>query len=174
MDDENTWKPSREPNPWRGQGSARRARFADAACAAHPVERLQSVTFEPVVWTIYRHTHTATDRCYVGQTMRTWEERWAAHQRDSLLHPLLFAAIQEHGVRAFRHEVLERVDTQAKANDAEKKWIAHFGCLDPDGYNQREGGARLPTGLTASDQPATRMVLGKIDKVRGVKVIPIA
>lgn len=143
--EENPWAASQEPNPWRttGTGSRHGTRVGAALIAASPIERAP-LPSPPVRWTIYCHTHAATGRRYVGQTIKTMAERWTAHKRkaEAERHPLLSEAVYALGPRAFTHEVLEVVRTQAEANAAEQRWIAHFGCQAPHGFNQTVGGER--------------------------------
>ena len=97
-------------------------------------------------YTIYCHTHVATQRRYVGMTTRTLEKRWLEHvyfanNPDSKYHFYFHRAIRKHGAENFAHEVLEVVDTLGAAREAEAWWIAHFGSDDHAlGYNITAGG----------------------------------
>lgn len=108
-------------------------------------------------WTIYCHTNRDSGKRYVGMTSQTMESRWAKHlsgasRTGSKYECAAFwAAIRKHGPDAFDHEVLESgIATLEEANLAEIKWIAHFGCIAPVGYNISSG------GKSASTHPETR------------------
>ena len=104
------------------------------------------------MFTIYRHVHSDSGKCYVGQTGKTMLERWRGHMRDARKgSPRPFhCAIRKYGVEAFAHEILEEVATLEEANAAEVKWIAHFGSNGDSRYNLDAGGTCHGT------HPATR------------------
>lgn len=102
------------------------------------------------VFTIYCHIHRESGRRYVGQTRKTWKQRWNQHvytaeklAKKGWSH---FAnAIRKYGKDAFSHEVLETCATVDLANVAEEKWIAHFNTRDPlFGFNIKKGGDHVP------------------------------
>ena len=101
-----------------------------------------------VAFTIYCHTHIASGKRYVGQTQFTLRYRWGQHVRGaykSAPQCRVFArAIRAHGPEEFTHEELECVETQEEANVAEGKWIAHFDCIAPHGYNLQAVGTSHP------------------------------
>lgn len=101
-------------------------------------------------WTIYCHIHRESGRRYIGQTKKTWRQRWNQHvytaeklAKKGWSH---FAnAIRKYGKDAFEHEVLEICTTVDFANTAEEKWIAHFNTCDPlFGFNIKKGGDHVP------------------------------
>ncbi len=101
-------------------------------------------------WTVYCHTHTASNRSYVGITKKTMMERWNQHVYSSLNRPEgkkshLWAAIRLYGKEAFSHEILETCDTLEAANAAEERWIEKLGTRDMTrGFNLTRGGLHVP------------------------------
>lgn len=100
-------------------------------------------------WTIYCHIHIATGRRYVGLTFQTMLRRWNQHvskSKSSKGGRWHFPnAIRKYSKDAFDHEVLEVCDTLEEANEAEERWIGHFGTRDPEkGFNLARGGEHVP------------------------------
>ena len=86
---------------------------------------------------IYRITCKLDGKPYVGQTVRTLEERFQEHtQADSYIGN----AIRAHGVENFTCEVIEECDTREQLNEREIFWIAELNCKAPNGYNLTDGG----------------------------------
>lgn len=125
---------------------------------------------KPAVYTIYRHVHRASQKCYVGQTKHSMEKRWKDHVRDanSRKDYMFQRAIRKYGPESFDHEVLEVCTTSEAANEAEQWWIAHFGSNDPTlGYNLESGG-----GVGKTVHPETRAKIGKISKAAAASKTP--
>lgn len=102
-----------------------------------------------VVFTIYCHIHTESGRRYVGQTKKTMLKRWNQHvytANGKMKGWSHFAnAIRVYGKDAFSHEVLEVCHDLDSANEAEKRWIAHFDTTNPEkGFNFKSGGDHQP------------------------------
>lgn len=95
---------------------------------------------------IYRALNKRTGKSYVGQTVRTLEERKKEHlrsaQRLSLQkYPTAFHySIHETGSGEFEWEVLETCESLEQLNEREKYYIKLINCMVPYGYNQRSGG----------------------------------
>ena len=115
-----------------------------------PIEALSLQTEgASIVWTIYCHTHTESNRCYIGMTKKTWKQRWnrhvfeALHVKDGYGH--FHNAIRKYGKDAFSHEVLEKCYSLEVANLAEECWIELLCTRDPEfGFNLSRGGAHTP------------------------------
>ena len=94
-------------------------------------------------FTIYCHTHRDSGKKYVGQSCNGMHIRWRRHVSEAKRgrgSRAFTAAIREYGPEAFSHEVLEICESIAAACESEKKWILHFDCRVPRGYNIDNGG----------------------------------
>jgi len=94
---------------------------------------------------IYLVTNLVNKKQYVGQTSRTVEKRFLQHIRNGNYESntsLLSKAILKHGKEKFMIEVIEQFNniTQKELDDAEIKYIKHYNCLMPNGYNKSPGG----------------------------------
>lgn len=99
------------------------------------------------VHTIYCHTHTASQKRYVGQTVQAMSYRWKQHVSAARRggNGPLHRAIRKYGADAFVAEVLETVIGHDAANEAEGWWISHFGStISHLGYNLAAMGRTAP------------------------------
>ena len=89
---------------------------------------------------VYLAWNTATDKCYVGQTMRTLvvreREHWCA-SKDSDFR--FYVDFREHGRDAVVWYVLEAGIEELELNEREKHWIRVFDTFH-NGYNRNAGG----------------------------------
>ena len=102
---------------------------------------LERDSIDGCVYTIYMHRNKTNGMCYVGQTRQKPEDRWDwgcgyKAKRGSLLG----AAIKEFGWGNFEHIILETGLTAEEANAAERKYIAEYNTITPNGYNTESGG----------------------------------
>lgn len=88
---------------------------------------------------IYLITHIATGRKYVGQSTHI-RSRWACHARGTAATKI-GAAILKHGWHSFATEILELCSFD-QLNEAEMRWVAHFDCVAPKGFNLTTGGSQ--------------------------------
>ena len=88
---------------------------------------------------IYKITNLINNKCYIGKTERTIEERWQEHlrHRKSLDLPL-YRALNKYGVENFQIEQLEECSSQV-VNEKETYWIIHYDSCK-EGYNCTLGG----------------------------------
>lgn len=108
---------------------------------------------------VYKITHIASGKVYIGQTTGTIANRWKEHckgykQPNSHLH----RAITKYGAPAFTVEQLATADTLEELNALEERYIAELGTLSPVGYNL------LPGGNNRRHHPETRAVLSEMFK----------
>lgn len=92
---------------------------------------------------IYMLTNTIDGKRYVGQTVKTLEQRWQGHvsaaKRDRC-KMYVVNAIREHGAAAFERNVLEECDTHM-LNERELYWIDKLKThVTHGGYNLTLGG----------------------------------
>ena len=77
-------------------------------------------------------------KIYIGQTIRSIEERFKEHQKESNGCVAIRNAIQYHGWCNFEKDLYECPDEDL--NFDEELLIREMGTLSPHGYNLMEGG----------------------------------
>lgn len=95
---------------------------------------------------IYKITNLINNKCYIGQTIKTAEQRWKEHQSHTFgSHPndqnkSLYKAIRKYGLENFTFEVLQdNIETFEKLDKAEIYWIDYYNSFIK-GYNETFGG----------------------------------
>lgn len=115
---------------------------------------------------IYKITNLINNKCYIGQTIKTAEERWKEHQAHAFgSHPndqnkTLYQAIRKYGIENFSFEVIQdNIDTFEKLDKAEIYWIDYYNSF-VKGYNETFGGQQyhkiLPNKEIIEDYYKTR------------------
>ena len=97
---------------------------------------------------IYAITCTRSQGCYVGQTARAFEKRWAEHRNDlkrgrhdnNSLQSIALA----HGVNSLKFKILEQCSAD-ELDDRELHWIAKQGTWNAE-PSQAEANRRLAGG----------------------------
>lgn len=94
---------------------------------------------------IYRVTHLATGRSYVGLTKSSLPKRWSEHvklarSKKKVTVNSLHAAIREHGSEAFSMSLLAEAHTTDDLATLEQHHITTLGTRAPAGFNLRRGG----------------------------------
>lgn len=87
---------------------------------------------------IYKATNKKNGKIYIGQTVRSLNERMAEHARHSLT--AFDKALQKYGIENFTIEQIDSASSIEELNLKEMQWIKHFDCIAPNGYNMCEGG----------------------------------
>lgn len=95
---------------------------------------------------IYKISHSATDRVYVGQTTQKngCRSRWYNHCKRAAdgMNTYFYRAIRKYGREAFTVEVIE-VCSDELLNDRESFWISEFRSNQKGfGFNSTSGGDR--------------------------------
>ena len=89
---------------------------------------------------IYKITNTTNNKCYIGQTNRSYKERWQEHKRDKNKEPYkdwpLYRMLNQIPEELVSWEVLEETDD---LNEREKYWIKFYNS-NKEGYNITNGG----------------------------------
>ena len=93
---------------------------------------------------IYKITNLINNKCYIGQTTKSIEERWNQHKNDAFRkkrytynYPL-YRAFRKYGFENFSFEVIEKCKI-SELNDKEIYWINFYNSYH-NGYNQTLGG----------------------------------
>lgn len=96
---------------------------------------------------IYKITNNINNKIYIGMTVKTIEERWIEHLRDSKRENIqnrpLYKAINKYGSENFKVEELEEVLDENQLFEKEKYWIEYFEAYKY-GYNATTGGDGRP------------------------------
>ena len=91
---------------------------------------------------IYKITNIINNKCYIGKTLNTVQERWREHcsdykKRDEEKRPL-YSAMKKYGIENFKVEEVEQC-SENMVNEREKYWIEYYGSFH-NGYNATLGG----------------------------------
>lgn len=85
--------------------------------------------------------NTVTEKCYIGQTTRSLEDRWLAHRDSALVqsnNTTLCREIREYPEECWELAVLQSCTTQEELDTAEGNWIAYTHSDEyAVGYNMK-------------------------------------
>ena len=115
---------------------------------------------------IYKITNKLNNKCYIGQTIKSAEERWKEHQSHAFgthindINKTLYKAIRKYGLENFTFEVLQdNIETFEQLDKAEIYWIDYYNSF-VKGYNETFGGQQyhkiLPNKEIIEDYYKTR------------------
>lgn len=115
---------------------------------------------------IYKITNKINNKCYIGQTIKSAEERWWEHQQHAFgkhsndVNKTLYRAIRKYGLGNFTFEVLQDgINDFEELDKAEIYWIDYYNSF-VKGYNETFGGQRyhkiLPNKEIIEDYYKTR------------------
>ena len=95
---------------------------------------------------LYKIACAANGKLYIGYTSKTAEERFTMHLQNARWkkRTALYAAIRCYGPDAFSVEEVLRCETHVEACEHERRLIAEFASLLPNGYNMTRGGDGVP------------------------------
>lgn len=91
---------------------------------------------------LYKITNFENNKCYIGWTGKTVEDRWARHMKDALSHKdnrKFYNAIRKHGVNSWQVETLMEVFSIEEAKKKEIELIKEYNSYH-QGYNSTKGG----------------------------------
>jgi len=93
---------------------------------------------------IYLIRNLLNGKAYVGQTVKTVEERWRRHcwPCSSQTNMPIVLALQKYGKKNFSVSVIDTATSQEELNQKEKWWAHQLSTFSPTGYNLRAGGGR--------------------------------
>ena|SRR5271157_247578 len=94
---------------------------------------------------VYCVTNTINKKVYVGKTERTLGVRWQQHLHDAAKQsnrcPLLYRAMNKHGVENFSIQEVAVAISRQELDDLERLWIAKLHSAEAGfGYNLTLGG----------------------------------
>ena len=95
---------------------------------------------------IYKITNKLNNKCYIGQTIVSADERWKQHQQHYKgSHPndqnkVLYQAMRKYGIENFTFEVIQdNIETFEQLDKAEIYWVDFYDSYY-NGYNASKGG----------------------------------
>lgn len=90
---------------------------------------------------VYRLTHIATGRVYVGQSIDI-DRRWREHANGKSGSGIIAHAIAKYGWAAFEAKTLE-LCSHDELNAAEQRWVSDLKATHPGGFNLTTGGGQF-------------------------------
>ena len=90
---------------------------------------------------IYKVTNKVNGKCYIGQTIRTLEQRKWQHLdcAKNGVKTHFYNAIRKYGGDNFIFEVIDEASTLEELNELERYYIKKYDCIN-NGYNMVDGG----------------------------------
>ena len=94
---------------------------------------------------IYKITNDINSKIYVGQTVKTVEQRWKQHKnnytKEYFNQLTLYKAFNKYGIEHFEISEIEEID-DSKLDEREKYWISYYDSYRK-GYNSTLGGREV-------------------------------
>jgi group I intron endonuclease len=117
---------------------------------------------------IYCAQHKINGKVYIGQTIRTLEQRKKKHAKDANCHTHIFfsRAIIKYGIDSFDWTILCHCNSQKELNEQEIKLIKQYRATNRKyGYNSAPGGNGFaPEKHSHKHSEATRQLLSQKSK----------
>ena len=90
---------------------------------------------------IYKVTNKVNGKIYIGQTIRTLEQRKWQHLdcAKNGVKTHFYNAIRKYGEENFVFEIIDEASSLQELNELERYYIAKFNCIE-NGYNMVDGG----------------------------------
>ena len=88
---------------------------------------------------IYKIINKIDNKCYIGQTMISLEERWRQHKSDRSNCRYLKRAFEKYSIENFEIKLI-CICFDEDLNKFETQYITYYNTLVPNGYNLRQGG----------------------------------
>ena len=111
---------------------------------------------------IYKIT-SPSGKAYMGQTMRSFEQRIKEHKMPSSGCPLIKRAIDKYGGE-MKYEIIEDNIPHKQLDEREIYWIKELNSLAPNGYNCNSGGQLYQFTQEVKDRVRDGLNKAKIDK----------
>lgn len=99
---------------------------------------------------IYKCVNNITGKNYIGQTIRSLNERKAEHfkeLRKGIKKGIWQDEYNKYGISAFSFEIVEEVVNELSLPEVETKHILLLNTLEPTGYNRRLGSTNLNSDI---------------------------
>lgn len=89
---------------------------------------------------VYKITNKINNKIYIGQTIRSLEERWRGHWKERRSGRYICNALQKYGKSNFSIQIMAYCDNLEALNSVEKYMILKYKSQYPFGYNILAGG----------------------------------
>ena len=103
---------------------------------------------------IYKIENKLNGKVYIGQTIRSFEERINEHKRKHKRG--IGQAIDKYGEENFTYEIIDYADSENSLNELEIYYIQYFNSLVPNGYNLCLGGGNT-SGYHHTEESKSKM-----------------
>lgn len=109
-----------------------------------------------MMYTIYKATNVLNNYCYIGQTVRTLDQRKYHHLYDSRKEKPKYKfhkSLKEIGYNNFIWNILDTTNDRMEADKLERFYISEYNSIE-FGYNvSKGGGLPVPGILAGSNNP---------------------
>ena len=120
---------------------------------------------------IYKLLNKINGKCYVGQTVRSFDERMYWHIYSARTGPTSFIhrALRKYGIQSFECSVIDIADSKEALAEKEIYWIGNLNTKVPNGYNMTDGGTG---GTTNKGRPHSEATIRKMSELKKGKNNP--
>ena len=117
----------------------------------------------PKKFIIYKIINQINNKIYIGQTIKTLEQRWTRHVDNARngSECIIHRAIRKYGKDNLLLKILFYCTSKEEANKKEIETISKLSAKVPIGYNATNGGEGS-VGCIASDATRKRMSMSKL------------
>ena len=117
----------------------------------------------PKKFIIYKIINQINNKIYIGQTIKTLEQRWTRHVDNARngSECIIHRAIRKYGKDNFLLKILFYCTSKEEANKKEIETISKLSAKVPIGYNATNGGGGS-VGCIASDATRKKMSMSKL------------
>lgn len=117
---------------------------------------------------IYKVTNNINNKIYIGQTIKTLENRRKSHIQEANRGSAFYfhKAIKKHGLNNFTWEILKNCNSTNELNRQEITYIKYFDSLNK-GYNMTSGGGGT-SGFNHSQQTKDKIAIANLGNINSL------
>ena len=117
---------------------------------------------------IYKITNDINDKIYIGQTVRTLQERIKSYKSTYKYgsRPIESAMIK-YGIEHFKWEVIDTAQSKEELDNKERHWISYYNCIVPNGYNVELGGNGIGKHSEETKRKISEAQIGELNHMYG-------
>lgn len=95
---------------------------------------------------IYQHINTFNNKCYIGQTSKSLDERWKKHLKEAKRNSncAFHCAIRKYGAEAFEHKIL--CEIYRETTEQLREVLDYYECYYIKYYDSYNHGYNMTTG----------------------------